>query len=66
MVALKFNSKIWKSNLTSAYKMNEIELHRIEHDLLKEQSKELITPLVDPLALLGKTTADLNHFWRNK
>ena len=46
--------------------MNEIELHRIEYDLLKEQSKELITPLVDPLALLGKTTADLNHFRRNK
>ena len=34
-------------------------------NLLQEQSKELITPLVDVLALLGKATADLNQFWRN-
>ena len=65
MVTLKFNSDIWKSNLTSAYKMNKIKLHRIEHYLLQKQSKELISPVVDPLALLGKTTADLSQFRRN-
>ena len=31
-------------------------------NLLQEQSKELITPLVDDLALLGKATVDLNQF----
>ena len=79
----KCNSEIWKSNLNS-YRMNEIELHRIEHlhvkaayavtvasdkimgsNLLQEQSKELITPIVDAVALLGKATADLNQFRRN-
>ena len=34
-------------------------------NLLQEQSKELITPLVDDLALLGKATVDLNQFYRN-
>ena len=34
-------------------------------NLLQEQSKELITPLVDVLALLRKATADLNQFRRN-
>ena len=84
MVTPKCNSEIWKSNLTSPYKMNEIELQRIENlhvkaayavtvasdkimssNLLQEQSKELITPLVDVLALLRKATADLNQFRRN-
>ena len=34
-------------------------------NLLQEQSKELITLLVDDLALLGKATVDLNQFYRN-
>ena len=34
-------------------------------NLLQEESKELIPPLVDALALLGKATADLNQFRRN-
>ena len=34
-------------------------------NLLQEQSKELITPIIDALALLGKATADLNQFRRN-
>ena len=80
----KSNSEIWKSYLTSTYRMNEIELQKIENlhvkaaytvtvtsdkimssNRLQEQSKELITPFVDALALLGKTTADLNQFRRN-
>ena len=80
----KCNSEISKSNLISTYRMNEIELQRIENlhvkaayavtvacdkimssNLLQEQSKELIIPLVDALALLGKATADLDQFWRN-
>ena len=84
MATPKCNSEIWKSNLTLTYRMNEIELQRIENlhvkaayavtvasdqiinsNLLQEQSNELITPLVDALALLGKATADLNQFWRN-
>ena len=31
MVTPKCNSEIWKSNLTSPYKMNKIELQRIEN-----------------------------------
>ena len=73
MVTPKCNSEIWKSNLTSTYRMNEKEIQRIENlhvkaayavtvasdkimnsNLLQEQSKELITLLVDALALLGK------------
>ena len=80
----KYNSEIWKSNLTSTYRMNEVELQRIKNlhvkaacavtlasdkivssNLLQEQSKELITLLVDALVLLGKATADLNQFQRN-
>ena len=72
---------MWKSNPTSTYKMNKIELPRIENlhvkaayavtvasdkitssNLLQEQSKELITPLVDALDLLVKARADLNQF----
>ena len=34
-------------------------------NLLQEQSKELITPIVDALALLGKATVDLNQFRRS-
>ena len=34
-------------------------------NLLQEQIKELVTPLVDTLALLGKATADMNQFRRN-
>ena len=34
-------------------------------NLLQEQSKELITSLVNALALLGKATADMNQFRRN-
>ena len=70
-----------KSNPTSTYKMNKIELPRIENlhvkaayavtvasdkimssNLLQEQSKELITPLVGALDLLVKARADLNQF----
>ena len=38
----------------------------LSSNLLLEQSKELINPLVDALALLGKATADLNKFRRNR
>ena len=31
MVTPKYNSEIWKSNLTSTYRMNEVELQRIEN-----------------------------------
>ena len=31
MVTPKCNSEIWKSNLTSTYRMNEVELQRIEN-----------------------------------
>ena len=34
-------------------------------NLLQEQIKELVTPLVDALALLGKAAADMNQFRRN-
>ena len=81
MVTPKCYSQIWKSNLTSTCRMNEIELQRMENlhvkvayavtvasdkimnsNLLQEQSKKLLTPLVDVLALLGKAAADLNQF----
>ena len=46
--------------MKAAYEVTVASDKIMSSNLLQEQSKELINPLVDALALLGKATADLN------
>ena len=47
-------------HVKAAYAVTVASDKIMSSNLLQEQSKELINPLVDALALLGKATADLN------
>ena len=57
--------KIENLHVKAAYTVTVTSDKIMSSNRLQEQSKELITPFVDALALLGKTTADLNQFRRN-
>ena len=79
-------AEIWKNNLTSPHRINEIRLQNIENLSVKaayavteacdkilnkmgkmkqDQSKELVSPLIDGLAFLGRAITDMNQFRRN-
>ena len=49
-------------HVKAAYAVKVASDKIMSSNLLQEQSKELITPLVDALDLLGKARADLNQF----
>ena len=57
--------RIENLHVKAAYAVTVASDKIMSSNLLQEQSKEVITHLVDALALLGKATADLNHFRRN-
>ena len=86
IIVPKCNGEIWKNNLTSPYRINEIRLQNIQNLTVKaayavteacdkilnkmgkmkqELSKELVSPLIDGLAFLGKAITDMNQFRRN-
>ena len=51
-------------HVRAAYAVTVASDNIMSSNLLQEQSNELINPLVDALALLGKGTAVLNRFRR--
>ena len=57
--------RIENLHVKTAYAVTVASDKIMSFNLLQEQSKELATPFVDALALLGKATADLNQFRRN-
>ena len=80
MIDPKCNEEIWKNNLNSPYGINEMRLQSIQKLSVKEacdkildkvgkmkqdQSKELVSPLIDGLTFLGKVITDMNQFRRN-
>ena len=81
IIVPKCNAEIWKNNLTSPYRINEIRLQNIQNLSVKasyavteacdkilnkmgkmkqNQSKELVSPLIDGLAFLRKAITDIN------
>ena len=86
MIYPKYNEEIWKNNLSSPYRINEMRRQSIQNLSVKatyavteacdkilynmgkmkqDQSKELVSPLIDGLAFLGKVITDTNQFRRN-
>ena len=83
MIVPKCNAEIWKSNLNSPCRINEIRLQNLSakaayavaeacgkilekmSKMKRNQSKELVSPLVDGLAFLEKALTDMNQFCRN-
>ena len=76
IVAPKVNSEIWNENLQASHRMTDINLRKIKllnavveacekvvsrlGKYKQDLSKELLTPLVDSLAFIGKATKDTN------